>query len=307
MRQHRDGNHKRKKVNHMTEFEDQLNELKKRVTKKEKDISTSIKLFEDKKVRTAWNEDEEEWYFSIVDVISVLTESPNPSTYWRVLKKRLKDEGNETVTNCNSLKMTAADGKKRLTDVANTEQLLRIIQSIPSPKAEPFKIWLASIGKDRIDEMSDPEQAIDRALYYYKKKGYSDAWINQRLKSIEVRKDLTDEWKRTGVKGQEYAILTDEISQSWSDMRTKEYKQLKNLKKENLRDNMSNMELILTMLAEASTTEISKAQNPEGLEENKAVARKGGAVAKSARMNLENQTGKSVITSENAKDLNRLE
>lgn len=291
----------------MTEFEDQLNELKKRVTKKEKDISTSIKLFEDKKVRTAWNEDEEEWYFSIVDVISVLTESPNPSTYWRVLKKRLKDEGNETVTNCNSLKMTAADGKKRLTDVANTEQLLRIIQSIPSPKAEPFKIWLASIGKDRIDEMSDPEQAIDRALYYYKKKGYSDAWINQRLKSIEVRKDLTDEWKRTGVKGQEYAILTDEISQSWSDMRTKEYKQLKNLKKENLRDNMSNMELILTMLAEASTTEISKAQNPEGLEENKAVARKGGAVAKSARMNLENQTGKSVITSENAKDLNRLE
>ena len=291
----------------MSEFEDQLNELKKRVTKKEKDISTSIKLFEDKKVRTAWNEDEEEWYFSIVDVISVLTESPNPSTYWRVLKKRLKDEGNETVTNCNSLKMTAADGKKRLTDVANTEQLLRIIQSIPSPKAEPFKIWLASIGKDRIDEMSDPEQAIDRALYYYKKKGYSDAWINQRLKSIEVRKDLTDEWKRTGVKGQEYAILTDEISQSWSDMRTKEYKQLKNLKKENLRDNMSNMELILTMLAEASTTEISKAQNPEGLEENKAVARKGGAVAKSARMNLENQTGKSVITSENAKDLNRLE
>lgn len=291
----------------MSEFEDQLNELRERVTKKEKNINTSIKLFEDKKVRTAWDEDEEEWYFSIVDVISVLTESPNPSTYWRVLKKRLKDEGNETVTNCNTLKMTAADGKKRATDVANTEQLLRIIQSIPSPKAEPFKIWLASIGKDRIDEMSDPEQAIDRALYYYKKKGYSDAWINQRLKSIEVRKDLTDEWKRTGVKGQEYAILTDEISQSWSDMKTKEYKQLKNLKKENLRDNMSNMELILTMLAEASTTEISKAQNPEGLEENKDVARKGGAVAKSARLNLENQTGKSVITSENAKDLNRLE
>lgn len=294
-------------MKHMTEFENQLNELKRRVTQKEKDISTSIKLFEDKKVRTAWNEDEEEWYFSIVDVCQVLTDSVDGRKYWNKLKQRLKEEGNETVTNCHQLKLTAADGKKRLTDVANTEQLLRIIQSIPSPKAEPFKTWLASIGKDRINEMSDPEQAIDRALYYYKKKGYSDAWINQRLKSIEVRKDLTDEWKRTGVKGQEYAILTDEISQSWSDMKTKEYKQLKNLKKENLRDNMSNMELILTMLAEASTTEISKAQNPEGLEENKAVARKGGAVAKSARNNLEIQTGKSVITSENARDLKRLE
>lgn len=292
----------------MNEFEDQLSELKKRVTTKEKNISTSIKLFEDRKVRTAWDENEEEWYFSIVDVIAVLTDSPNPNNYWKVLKNRLNKEGNESVTNCNQLKLKSPkDGKKYKTDVANTEQLLRIIQSVPSPKAEPFKAWLASIGKDRIDEMTDPEQAIDRALYYYKKKGYSDAWINQRLKSIEVRKDLTDEWKRTGVKGQEYAILTDEISQSWSDMKTKEYKHLKNLKKENLRDNMSNMELILTMLAEASTTEISKAQNPDGLEENKDVARKGGAVAKSARLNLENQTGKSVITSENAKDLKRLE
>lgn len=292
----------------MSEFEDQLNELKKRVTKKEKDISTSIKLFENKKVRTAWNEDEEEWYFSIVDVIEVLSETDNPRRYWSDLKRKLKSEGAvEVYEKIVQLKMIAPDGKKRLTDVANTEQLLRIIQSVPSPKAEPFKAWLASIGKDRIDEMSDPEQAIDRALYYYKKKGYSDAWINQRLKSIEVRKDLTDEWKRTGIKGQEYAILTDEISQSWSDMKTKEYKKHKNLKKENLRDNMSNMELILTMLAEASTAEISKAQNPEGLEENKNVARKGGAVAKSARENLEKQTGKSVITSDNAKDLKRLE
>ena len=292
----------------MSEFEDQLSELKKRVTTKEKNISTSIKLFEDRKVRTAWDENEEEWYFSIVDVIAVLTDSPNPNNYWKVLKNRLIKEGNESVTNCNQLKLKSPkDGKKYKTDVANTEQLLRIIQSVPSPKAEPFKAWLASIGKNRIDEMSDPEQAIDRALYYYKKKGYSDAWINQRLKSIEVRKDLIDEWKRTGVKGQEYAILTDEISQSWSDMKTKEYKHLKSLKKENLRDNMSNMELILTMLAEASTTEISKAQNPDGLEENKDVARKGGSVAKSARLNLENQTGKSVITSENAKDLKRLE
>lgn len=292
----------------MSEFEDQLSELRKRVKKNEKDISISIKLFEDKKVRTAWNEDEEEWYFSIIDVVEILTGTDNPRRYWSDLKRKLKTEGAvEVYEKIVQLKMTASDGKKRTTDVANTEQLLRIIQSVPSPKAEPFKAWLASIGKDRIDEMSDPEQAIDRALYYYKKKGYSDAWINQRLKSIEVRKDLTDEWKRTGVKGQEYAILTDEISQSWSDMKTKEYKQLKNLKKENLRDNMSNMELILTMLAEASTTEISKAQNPEGLEENKEIARKGGAVAKSARINLENQTGKSVITSENAKDLKHLE
>lgn len=290
------------------EFEVQLNELKNRVAKKEKNINTSIKLLEDRRVRTAWNEDEEEWYFSIVDVCSVLTDSVDPVSYWRKLKQRLKAEGNETVTNCHALKMIASDGKMRLTDVANTEQLLRIIQSIPSPKAEPFKIWLASIGSDRLDEMADPEQAIDRALMYYKRKGYSDSWINQRLKSIEVRKDLTDEWQRSGITdGKEYAILTNEISQAWSDMTTKEYKQYKNLKKENLRDNMSNMELILTMLAEASTTEISKAQNPVGLDKNKEVARKGGAVAKTAREDLERETGQSVITSRNAKDLHSIE
>lgn len=290
------------------EFEVQLNELKNRVAKKEKNINTSIKLLEDRRVRTAWNEDEEEWYFSIVDVCSVLTDSVDPVSYWRKLKQRLKAEGNETVTNCHALKMIASDGKMRLTDVANTEQLLRIIQSIPSPKAEPFKIWLASIGSDRLDEMADPEQAIDRALMYYKRKGYSDSWINQRLKSIEVRKDLTDEWQRSGITdGKEYAILTNEISQAWSDMTTKEYKQYKNLKKENLRDNMSNMELILTMLAEASTTEISKAQNPGGLDKNKEVARKGGAVAKTAREDLERETGQSVITSRNAKDLHSIE
>lgn len=290
------------------EFESQLNELKKRVTKKEKNINTSIKLFEDKRVRTAWNEDEEEWYFSIVDVCTILTDSIDGRKYWNKLKQRLAEEGNETVTNCHQLKMPAADGKMRLTDVANTEQLLRIIQSIPSPKAEPFKVWLATIGSDRLDEMADPEQAIDRALMYYKRKGYSDSWINQRLKSIEVRKDLTDEWQRSGINdGKEYAILTNEISQAWSNMTTKEYKRYKNLNKENLRDNMSNMELILTMLAEASTTEISKAQNPVGLEKSKEIARKGGAVAKTAREDLERETGQSVITRQNARDLHSLE
>lgn len=292
------------------EFDKQLNELKERVSKKGKDINTSIKLFEDKKVRTAWDEVEEQWYFSIVDVISILTDQStqrSASTYWAVLKKRLNNEGSELLTNCKQLKMTATDGKKRLTDVANTTQLLRLIQSIPSPKAEPFKVWLSTVGANRIDEMSDPEQAIDRALLYYKKKGYSDAWINQRLKSIEVRKELTDEWQRSGIsEGQDYALLTNEITQAWSDMNTKQYKQLKNLKNENLRDNMSNMELILTMLAEASTTEISKVQNPIGLVNSKKVARKGGAVAKAAREDLEKQTGQSVITSQNAKDLHRL-
>lgn len=264
------------------EFDKQLNDLKKRVTNKEKDINTSIKLFEDKRVRTAWNEDEEQWYFSIVDVISILIDSLDSSAYWRKLKQRLRQEGNETVTNCHGLKMPAADGKNRLTDVANTQQLLRIIQSIPSPKAEPFKIWLASIGSERLDEMVDPEQAIDRALLYYKNKGYSDSWINQRLKSIEVRKELTDEWKRSGIsEGKDYGILTNEITQAWADMNTKQYKKFKKLTNENLRDNMSNMELILTMLAEASTTEISKAQNPVGLQKSKEVARKGGSVAKS--------------------------
>lgn len=290
------------------EFDKQLNDLKKRVTNKEKDINTSIKLFEDKRVRTAWNEDEEQWYFSIVDVISILIDSLDSSAYWRKLKQRLRQEGNETVTNCHGLKMPAADGKNRLTDVANTQQLLRIIQSIPSPKAEPFKIWLASIGSERLDEMVDPEQAIDRALLYYKNKGYSDSWINQRLKSMEVRKELTDEWKRSGIsEGKDYGILTNEITQAWADMNTKQYKKFKKLTNENLRDNMSNMELILTMLAEASTTEISKAQNPVGLQKSKEVARKGGSVAKSAREDLERETGQPVITSQNAKDLKKLE
>lgn len=291
------------------QFDSEINELRARVLKKEKDISTSIKLFEDKRVRTTWNEDEEEWYFSIVDVVEILTETDNPRRYWSDLKRKLKSEGAvEVYEKIVQLKMIAPDGKKRFTDVANTQQLLRVIQSIPSPKAEPFKLWLASVGTDRIDEIEDPELAIDRALTHYKRKGYSDAWINQRLKSIDVRKELTDEWKRSGINsGSDYATLTDEISRSWAGMSTREYKSFKNLKKESLRDNMSNMELILTMLAEASTTEISKAQNPVGLDESKAAAQKGGAVARSARENLEQQTGSPVITSQNAEDLKRLD
>ena len=219
----------------------------------------NIQLFEDQKIRTAWDEEKEEWYFSVVDVIAVLTESKDPAAYWRKLKQRLKEEGNETVTNCHGLKMTAADGKKRMTDVATTEQLLRIIQSIPSPKAEPFKLWLAEVGKERIEETIDPEQAIDRALETYQKKGYSDEWIHQRILSIRVRNALTDEWQKSGVQqGREYAILTDEITKAWSGMSTRQYKNLKGLKKENLRDNMSDMELILNMLAESTSTEISK-------------------------------------------------
>lgn len=264
-----------------------------------------LQLFENKAIRTAWDEEKEEWYFSIVDVVAVLTDSPNPQTYWRVMKKRLKDEGNETVTNCNALKMTAADGKKRLTDVATTEQLLRIIQSIPSPKAEPFKLWLAEVGRERIEETIDPEQAIDRALETYLKKGYTREWIYQRLLSIRVRNELTGEWDAHGVqKGVEYAILTDEITRAWSGMTTRQYKNLKGLKKENLRDNMSTMEIVLNMLAEASTTEISKAENPQNFEENRAVAQKGGSVAGEARRAVEAQTGKSVITSQNAAQLN---
>ena len=239
-----------------------------------------LQLFENKAIRTAWDEEKEEWYFSIVDVVAVLTDSPNPQTYWRVMKKRLKDEGNETVTNCNALKMTAADGKKRLTDVATTEQLLRIIQSIPSPKAEPFKLWLAEVGRERIEETIDPEQAIDRALETYLKKGYTREWINQRLQAIQVRKELTDEWQDRGVKkGVEYAILTDEITRAWSGMTTRQYKKLKGLKKENLRDNMSTTEIILNMLAETSTKDISQASKPETFEENIEVARRGGNVA----------------------------
>ncbi len=267
----------------------------------------AIRLFEDKKIRAAWDEEKEEWYFAIVDVIAVLTESPNPQTYWRVMKKRLKDEGNETVTNCNALKMTAADGKKRLTDVANTEQLLRIIQSIPSPKAEPFKAWLAMVGRERMEETVDPEQAIDRALETYLKKGYSEEWVHQRLLAIRIRNELTDEWKKRGVeKGKEYAILTDEISRAWSGMTTRQYKKLKGLKKENLRDNMSDLELVLTMLAEASTTDIAKVTNPQGFSENQDVARRGRKVAGIARQALEAETGKPVVTSQNASNFRQL-
>ena len=266
-----------------------------------------IQLFEDKRIRTAWDEVKEEWYFSIVDVVAVLTDSPNPQTYWRVLKKRLKDEGNETVTSCNALKMTAADGKRRLTDVADTEQLLRIIQSIPSPKAEPFKLWLAQVGRERIEETIDPELTIDRALETYLKKGYTREWINQRLQAIQVRKELTDEWDTRGVqKGVEYAILTDEITKAWSGMNTRQYKNLKGLKKENLRDNMSDLELVLTMLAEASTTDIAKAEQPQGFDENQKVARRGGNVAGVARKALEAETGKPVVTAQNAESFRQL-
>lgn len=270
----------------------------------------SVQIFEDKKIRTAWDEEKEEWYFSVIDVVSVLTEQSNYQTarnYWKVLKKRLKDEGNESVTNCNRLKMTAADGKKRLTDVANTEQLLRIIQSIPSPKAEPFKLWLAKVGYDRIEETVDPEQIIDRALDTYLKKGYSREWINQRLQAIQVRKELTDEWQDRGVqKGIEYAILTDEITRAWSGMSTKQYKRLKGLKRENLRDNMSTLELVLNMLAEATTTELSKEHRPECFEENQEIARRGGNIAGAARKAIEADTGKAVVTKKGAENFNQL-
>ena len=263
---------------------------------------TDIKIFEEKKVRTLWDAEDEKWYLSIVDVIAVLTDSPNPQVYWRVLKKRLKDEGNETVTNCNALKMPAPDGKMRLTDVADTEQLFRLIQSIPSPKAEPFKQWLAQVAAERLDEMQDPELSIDRALEQYMKLGYSENWINQRLKSIEIRKELTDEWKKRGLKeGVQFATLTDIITKAWSDRTTNEYKILKGLKKENLRDNMTNTELILNMLAEASTKDISAATNPKDFDESKKVAKQGGNVAKVARKELEAKTGKNVVTSLNAK------
>ena len=268
-------------------------------------INDKIQLFEDKKIRTAWDEENEEWYFSIIDVISVLTDSKDPTAYWRKLKQRLKAEGNETVTNCHGLKMTAADGKKRLTDVATTEQLLRLIQSVPSPKAEPFKVWLAEVGKERIEETIDPELTIERTLETYLKKGYSREWINQRLQAIQVRKELTDEWQDRGVqKGVEFAILTDEITKAWSGMSTRQYKNLKGLKKENLRDNMSTTEIVLNMLAEVSTTEISKTQQPQSFEENRTVAKQGGKIASDARINLEKATGKSVITSKNAAQLN---
>lgn len=262
----------------------------------------SIKLFGNDKIRAVWNDEQEKWYFSVVDVVAVLTESPNPQTYWRVLKKRLKDEGNETVTNCNGLKMPAADGKMRLTDVADTEQLLRIIQSVPSPKAEPFKTWLAKVGTARLDQMQDPELSIQQAMIDYKRLGYSDNWINQRLKSIEIRKDLTDQWKLHNVEeGVQYATLTDIIYQSWAGRTSKEYKQLKGLKKENLRDNMTNEELVLNMLAELSATSITKAKNPQTLDENKTCAKEGGDVARVAREQLESKTGRSVVSPLSAK------
>ena len=266
-----------------------------------------IQLFENQRIRTAWDEEKEEWYFSIVDVVGVLTDSVDPTAYWRKLKPRLKAEGNETVTNCHGLKMTAPDGKKRLTDVADTEQLLRIIQSIPSPKAEPFKLWLAQVGRERIEETIDPELTIERALETYLKKGYTREWINQRLQAIQVRKELTDEWDARGVqKGVEYAILTDEISRAWSGMSTRQYKNLKGLKKENLRDNMTTLELVLNMLAEATTTEISKQKAPSTFSENIAVAREGGEAAGIARKAVEERTGVPVITSKNAAQLSEV-
>ena len=266
----------------------------------------SLQLFEEHKVRTAWDSEQEKWYFSIVDVVAVLTDSADYTTsrkYWNKLKQRLKEEGNETVTNCHQLKLHAADGKMRLTDVADTEQLFRLIQSIPSPKAEPFKQWMAQVASLRIDQMQDPELTIEQAMADYKRLGYSDAWINQRLKSIEVRKELTDEWKRTGVQeGVQYATLTDIITQSWSGLRTRDYKALKGLKKESLRDNMTNVELALNILAEASTAELSKQKNPRGFNQNKTIARQGGSVARAARVQLESQLGRSVISEARASD-----
>ncbi len=264
----------------------------------------NIKLFEDKKIRSQWDADQEIWYFSITDVVGILTESINQLAYWRKLKERLKKEGNETVTNCHALKMEAADGKMRFTDVADTEQLLRLIQSIPSPKAEPFKQWLAKTGYERIEEIQDPEKSIDRAMENYLKLGYSKEWINQRLKSIEVRKELTDEWENHGVKkGQEFATLTDIITQAWSGKTVKQYKQHKDLKKESLRDNMTNLELVLNMLAEATTTEISKEKNPKTLDDNKIIAKQGGTIAGNTRKEIEAKSGKKIVSSLNAKKL----
>jgi len=267
----------------------------------------AIKLFNEKQVRVQWDNEKELWYFSIVDIIGILTEQPNHDgarNYWKVLKSRLLKEGNETVTNCNQLKMLAEDGKMRLTDVADTEQLFRLIQSIPSPKAEPFKLWLAKVGYERMEEIQDPELGIDRAMQYYKQKGYSDAWINQRIKSIEIRKELTDEWKTRGLKeGLEYAILTDEITKAWAGLTVKEYKNLKDLKKENLRDNMTNLELVINMLAEATTTEISKQQNPETFDDSKRIAKKGGTIAGNTRKEIEKETGKKIVTPLNAKNI----
>ena len=270
-------------------------------------MDNEIKLFEGRKIRSAWDNEKEEWYFSIIDIVGVLTDSKNPGAYWRKLKQRLKEEGNEVVTICHTLKMQAADGKTRKTDVADMQGIFRIIQSVPSPKAEPFKMWLAEVGKERIDEIIDPELTIDRALDTYLKKGYSREWINQRLQAIQVRKELTDTWQDHGIKaGKEYAILTNEISKAWSGMTTREYKNLKGLKKENLRDNMSTLEIVLNMLAEATTTELTKTKNPQGLDENKKVAKDGGSIAGNARKEIEKETGQPVITSKNAIDFAKL-
>ena len=268
----------------------------------------AIKVFEEKKVRTVWDSDKEEWYFSIVDVVAVLTDSPNPRNYWKVLKHRLVKEGNESVTNCNQLKMPSSDGKYYKTDVATTEQLFRLIQSIPSPKAEPFKLWMAQVVKERLDQMQDPELSIQQAMMDYKRLGYSDNWITQRLKSIEIRKDLTDEWKRHGLQeGVQFATLTDIIYKTWAGKIVKEYKQFKGLKKENLRDNMTNTELVLNMLAELSTKRISEVRNPESFEEHMNVAHQGGSVARNARMELEARIGEDVVTPLNAKDMLELQ
>ena len=265
---------------------------------------TAIKLFEQKHVRSVWNSEQEKWLFSVVDVVEVLTESPNPRKYWSVLKTRLKAEGSELATNCSQLKLKSSDGKFYNTDVADTEQIFRLIQSVPSKKAEPFKLWLAHVGKERLDEIEDPEIGIDRLMETYLKKGYSKEWINQRLKSIEVRKDLTDEWQERGVKkGQEFAILTDEITKAWSDLSVKEYKQHKNLKKENLRDNMTNLELVLNMLAEATTTEISKEKKPKGFVESKVIAKQGGTIAGNTRKQIEEKTGKKIVSKTTANKL----
>ena len=267
---------------------------------------TSIKLFEQKQVRSVWDNEQEKWYFSIVDVVGVLTDSPNPNNYWKVLKHRLIKEGSQLVTNCNQLKMQSSDGKFYKTDVADTEQLFRLIQSIPSPKAEPLKVWIANVARERIDEMEDPEIGIDRLMETYLRKGYSKEWINQRLKSIEIRKELTDEWENRGVqKGKEFAILTDDITSAWSGLTTKQYKQFKDLKKENLRDHMTNLELVLNMLAEATTTEISKEKKPKTFPQNRKIAKQGGTIAGNTRKEIEAKTGRKIVSKINAKQLGK--
>jgi len=267
---------------------------------------TSIKLFEQKQVRSVWDDEQEKWYFSIVDVVGVLTDSPNPNNYWKVLKHRLVKEGSQLVTNCNHLKMQSSDGKFYKTDVADTEQLFRLIQSIPSPKAEPLKVWIANVARERIDEMEDPEIGIDRLMETYLRKGYSKEWINQRLKSIEIRKELTNEWENRGVqKGKEFAILTDDITSAWSGLTTKQYKQFKDLKKENLRDHMTNLELVLNMLAEATTTEISKEKKPKTFPQNRKIAKQGGTIAGNTRKEIEAKTGKKIVSKINAKQIGK--